>query len=70
MKEFCGYCKKVIKYMDEHDIPYKTIDISEKANEEGLIRIGGKKQVPFIIDREKKVEMYESDDIIDYLRTL
>lgn len=70
MKEFCGYCKKVIKYMDEHDIPYKTIDISEKANEEELIRIGGKKQVPFIIDREKKVEMYESDDIIDYLRTL
>lgn len=70
IKEFCGYCKKVIKYMDEHDIPYKTIDISEKANEEELIRIGGKKQVPFIIDREKKVEMYESDDIIDYLRTL
>ena len=70
MKEFCGYCKKVIKYIDEHDIPYKTIDISEKANEEELIRIGGKKQVPFIIDREKKVEMYESDDIIDYLRTL
>ena len=70
MLEFCGYCKKVIKYMDEHDIPYKTIDISEKANEEELIRIGGKKQVPFIIDREKKIEMYESDDIIDYLRTL
>ncbi len=68
MLEFCGYCKKVISYMDEHEIPYKTIDISDKANEEELIRIGGKRQVPFLLDREKKVEMYESDDILEYLR--
>ena len=68
MLEFCGYCKKVISYMDEHKIPYKTIDISDKANEEELIRIGGKRQVPFLLDREKKVEMYESDDILEYLR--
>lgn len=68
MLEFCGYCKKVIAYMDEHSIPYKTIDISEKANEEELIRIGGKRQVPFIIDRENKIEMYESNDILEYLR--
>jgi glutathione S-transferase len=54
--------------MDEHEIPYKTIDISDKANEEELIRIGGKRQVPFLLDREKKVEMYESDDILEYLR--
>ena len=70
MLEFCGYCKKVMSFMDEHGIPYKTIDISDKANEEELIRIGGKRQVPFLIDREKHVEMYESNDIIEYLRTL
>ena len=68
MMEFCGYCKKVMEYLDEHNIPYKTIDISEKANEEELIRIGGRRQVPFIIDRENKVEMYESNDILEYLR--
>ncbi len=68
MLEFCGYCKKVMSYMDEHSIPYKTIDISEKANEEELIRIGGKRQVPFLLDRDKKVEMYESNDILEYLR--
>lgn len=68
MMEFCGYCKKVMAYLDEHNIPYKTIDISEKANEEELIRIGGRRQVPFIIDRENKVEMYESNDILEYLR--
>ena len=70
MLEFCGYCKKVMSYMDENGIPYKTIDISDKANEEELIRIGGKRQVPFLLDRERHVEMYESDDIIEYLKTL
>lgn len=70
MLEFCGYCKKVMAYMDENSIPYKTIDISDKENEEELIRIGGKRQVPFILDRENNVEMYESNDIIEYLKTL
>ncbi len=70
ISEFCGYCRKVTDYLNEHAIPYKTIDISEKANEEELIRIGGKRQVPFLIDREKKVEMYESNDILEYLREM
>ena len=42
----------------------------ELPNEEELIKIGGKRQVPFIIDRDNKVEMYESDEIIEYLKTL
>lgn len=70
MLDYCGYCKKVMAFLDEHSIPYKTIDISIKENEEELIKIGGKRQVPFIIDRENKVEMYESDEIIEYLKTL
>ena len=70
MLDYCGYCKKVIAFMDEHNIPYKTIDISVKENEEELIKIGGKRQVPFIIDRDNNVEMYESDEIIEYLKTL
>ena len=68
MSEFCGYCRKVIAYLEEHDIPYTTVDIADKGNEEALIRIGGKRQIPFLLDREKKVEMYESDEILEYLR--
>lgn len=70
MLDYCGYCKKVIAFLEENDIPYKKIDISDKTNEESLIRIGGKRQVPFIVDKDNGIEMYESNDIIEYLKTL
>ena len=31
-------------------------------------KIGGKSQVPFLYDKENKIKMYESDDIIEYLK--
>ncbi len=70
MLDTCGYCRRVIEYLDESNIPYEKIDISEKENEEALVRIGGKRQVPFIIDTDKNIEMYESNDILEYLKTL
>lgn len=70
MLDTCGYCRRVIEYLDENNIPYDKIDISEKENEEALVRIGGKRQVPFIIDTDKNIEMYESNDILEYLKTL
>ncbi len=66
----CPYCLKVMKFLDENNIPYQKIDISNPRNEEALIRIGGKRQVPFLVDKEHGVEMYESGDIIEYLKTL
>jgi len=68
--ETCGYCRKVMKFLEEHNIPYKKIDISEKQNEEVLICLGGKRQVPFLVDKENNIQMYESNDIIEYLKTL
>lgn len=70
MLNTCGYCRRVVEYLDENNIPYEKIDISEKENEEALVRIGGKRQVPFIIDTDKNIEMYESNDILEYLKTL
>ena len=70
MLDTCGYCRRVIEYLDENNIPYEKIDISEKENEEALVRIGGKRQVPFIIDTDKNIEMCESDDILEYRKRL
>ena len=70
MLENCPYCRKVITFMDEKGIKANKIDISEKKNEESLIRLGGKRQVPFIVDKDRNIQMYESSDIIEYLKTV
>ena len=68
--ETCPYCKKVMSFMDERGIKYHKADISDKASEEALIQIGGKRQVPFLIDTDRNIQMYESNDIIEYLKTI
>lgn len=70
MKPSCGYCMKVIAFLEEHKIPYERVDIEDPKNEELLILLGGKRQVPFIYDKSSGVQMYESNDIIEYLKTL
>ena len=68
--ETCPYCKKVMAFLDENNISYKKINIADKTNEETLIKLGGKRQVPFFVDNERNVQMYESMDIIEYIKTL
>ena len=68
--ETCPYCKKVMAFLDENKMEYKKFDISNKENEDSLIRIGGKRQVPFMIDKDRNIQMYESNDIIEYTKTL
>ena len=68
--ENCPYCKKVISYLDENKMEYRKIDITNEESKNSLIQIGGKRQVPFLIDTERNVQMYESADIIEYLKTI
>ena len=68
--ETCPYCKKVMSFMDERDIKYHKVDITDKASEDALIQMGGKRQVPFLVDTDRNIQMYESNDIIEYLKTI
>jgi len=68
--ESCPYCKKVMKYLEENKIDYKKIDIANEDSERSLVQIGGKRQVPFLVDNERNIQMYESSDIIEYLKTI
>ena len=68
--ETCPYCKKVMKFLDEINEDYNKVDIAEKANEDALIQLGGKRQVPFLVDKDRNIQMYESDDIIEYVKTV
>ena len=68
--ETCPYCQKVMKFLDNQHMQYNKIDITNENNKETLIRMGGKRQVPFLVDKERNIQMYESDDIIEYLKTI
>ncbi len=63
----CPYCKKVIDFLDSNNIEYKLLDINEHENFNKLLKIGKKRQVPFIVDTNTGNVMYESADIIEYL---
>ena len=64
--ENCPYCKKVLAFLEEHKIKFNPINIKDKKNEETLIKLGGKRQVPFLVDNDRNIQMYESNDIIEY----
>ena len=67
MKTTCPFCQKVLRFMGENDINLELRDINEGDNRDELVKIGGKAQVPCLVIDGKP--MYESDDIIAYLRT-
>lgn len=70
MLEECPFCKKVINHFNEKNIEFRTFNIKEPANLDELLILGGEDQVPFFIDTEKNVKMYESNDIIAYIDSL
>ncbi|MDD5953169.1 MAG: glutathione S-transferase N-terminal domain-containing protein [Oscillospiraceae bacterium] len=63
----CPYCVKVLRYMEQAGIEIPMRNTLEPGVLEELIAIGGKGQVPCLVIDGKA--MYESDDIIQYMRT-
>ena len=66
----CPYCKKVINYFNENNINFDAKNISNKENYNKVIRLGQKAQVPFLVDTDNNKMMYESDYIIEYVKSL
>ena len=68
VKPGCPFCTKVDRYLDEAGIEIEHRSVLEGANAEDLRALGGKVQSPcLVVDGEP---MYESDDIIAYLKSL
>ncbi len=69
--ERCPYCVKVRYFLEVESIPYvsKPVPLGSASTplKEELMRLGGKTQVPFLVDPEKGMKMYESDEIIEHL---
>ena len=64
---YCPYCHKVRARLDAAGIPYEVRNVQENSVwREDVLALGGKMQVPFLLDTERNVSLYESDDIIAY----
>lgn len=66
----CPYCRKVVDFMKNKGIDFLQRDVNIAENAQMLMKFGGKAQVPFLLDKDKKVSMYESDKIIEYLQKM
>ncbi|MDS0296746.1 MULTISPECIES: glutathione S-transferase N-terminal domain-containing protein [Halobacteriales] len=73
--EGCGYSAKVREALTELGVSYVIHNPRSAAGEtrneqthDHLRALGGEDQIPFLVDRERDVTMYESDDIVEYLQ--
>lgn len=66
--ETCPYCIKVMEFLKENNVKYHKFDIINKDNILRLLSIGGKEQVPFLYNEETNDKIYESDEIIKYVK--
>ncbi|MFI3301069.1 MAG: glutathione S-transferase N-terminal domain-containing protein [Candidatus Gastranaerophilales bacterium] len=64
--ETCPYCRKVMDFLVMNNIEYNKFDVALQENLDKLVELGGKAQVPFLVDGDKMI--YESDYIIEYIK--
>ena len=69
MKPTCPFCRRVVAVVERLELDVDMKDISaDETLVDALIEHGGKRQVPYLIDTDKDVAMYESDDIVAHLQ--
>ena len=68
VKTGCPFCARVLATGQELGIDFDQKNIADDAVAAELVARGGKRQVPYLVDVDNGVEMYESADIDAYLR--
>lgn len=69
----CSFCARVLRFAAQEGIEFEPREISlwmSSPEKQELIALGGRSQVPFLVDEEAGIRMYESADIIEYMRSL
>jgi len=69
----CPFCQIVIREARnlglEEGRDYELINASRGTpGREEVVQLGGRSQVPFLVDEDAGVQMYESADIAEYMR--
>ncbi len=68
VKTGCPFCAKVLAAAETLNLELNLKNVADEAIATELITRGGKLQMPYLVDGETGTEMYESDDIIEYLQ--
>lgn len=67
--EASPFCRKVREELTRLGLDYQVHNVGKRGRRRPeLVALGGKMQVPYLVDKNTGVAMYESDDIIAYLR--
>ena len=67
------FCETVRTFCSENGIsltmhtPRNGDTVVNQDHMDDLLELGGSDQVPFLVDNEHDVSLYESDDIVEYL---
>lgn len=64
----CPFCHKVLDTVAELGIAVEQKNIADQSVADELVALGGKRQVPYLVDSDRGVALYESMDIDAYLR--
>ena len=67
IKSTCPFSAKVMKVVADLDITLDEKNVADDGVVDELIAVGGKKQVPCLVDPATDTVVYESDSIITYL---
>jgi anaphase-promoting complex subunit 7 len=68
-KPSCAFSQRVLQMAENLNVSLDLKDVSDSESALAeLLQKGGNTVTPFLVDTETGVSMYESSDIIDYLR--
>ncbi len=65
--EQCPYCQTVRSKMTELGLSYIAHNRTNPEVEKKIIELGGKRQVPMLVDPNHDLVLYESEDIVQHL---
>ncbi|HMO78051.1 MAG TPA: glutathione S-transferase N-terminal domain-containing protein [Candidatus Paceibacterota bacterium] len=64
----CPFCRRVLAVIDRLALDVELLDVTDTEIADQLLKVGGKSQVPFLIDTKAGIEIYESDAIVSHLQ--
>ena len=68
MTSWCGYCKKMVKFLDEKKIQYTAYDIEKDSNAARTYRQLGGNGVPVVRIGSHVVHGYDPDTVMSYVK--